>query len=93
MTRSSEALSVECLTQYLGRFPDNGIQSAHMIERMRAEATLESIMIITFEMTKHIWERNIPAESIFNVEDTAFKDRSTNKRVMAVIGLGMYGQS
>ena len=61
-------------------------RTSQVIKRVRAEATEEGLQIFTWEFMKHVTERKMTDDRIFNMDETGFFQKKNTRKVIAVTG-------
>ena len=84
--RSSGNLKRGWLNRFMDRHPLLTTRTSQVIKRVRAEATQDGLRVFFWELLKHVLERKISPERIFNMDETGFAQKNKSKKVVAVHG-------
>jgi hypothetical protein len=86
VTRSTGFLKRGWLERFMQRHPLLTFRTSQVIKRVRAEATEEGLLQFFWEVMKHVIERNLTSDQIFNMDETGFSNKNKTKNVIAVKG-------
>ena len=85
-TRSIGFLKRGWLNRFMERHPILSLRSAQMIKRVRNEATEEGLLQFYWEYVKHVVERKLSSDRVFNMDETGFFQTKKSKKVVVVRG-------
>lgn len=85
-TRSVGSLSQSWIQKFLSRHPTLCFRVSQVIKRARAEIDIDGIRMFFWDVVRHVIERQISADRLFNMDETAFGQQVKSKKVIAVKG-------
>jgi hypothetical protein len=85
-TRSVGSLKPSWIQKILSRHPSLCLRTSQVIKRARAEVTVHGIQGFFWDVVRHVVERQITADRLFNMDETAFGQQGNSKKVIAVKG-------
>jgi hypothetical protein len=85
-TRSVGDLGRGWINRFMERHPLLTTRTSQVIKRVRAEATEDGLRTFMWEMSKHVLERGLTSDRIFNMDETGFAQKNKAKKVIAVHG-------
>ena len=85
-TRSSGYLKKGWLNRFMDCHPTSTTQTSQVIKRVQSEAMEEGLLIFTWEFAKHVIEKQLMDDRIFNMDETGFAQKNKSKKFIAVTG-------
>jgi hypothetical protein len=85
-TRTTGFLTRGWVDRFMNRHPNLSLRCAQVIKRVRSEATGQDLMIFFTELMKHVIERKVTSDRIFNMDETGFAQKTKSKKVIALKG-------
>jgi len=85
-TRSVGSLTASWIQKFLSRHPTLCLRVSQVIKRARAEVDVNGIRGFFWEVVRHVAERQLTADQVFNMDETAFGQQVQSKKVIAVKG-------
>jgi hypothetical protein len=85
-TRSVGSLKPSWIQKFLSRHPSLCMRTSQVIKRARAEVDINGIQVFFWDVVRHVVERQITADRLFNMDETAFGQQVKSKKVIAVKG-------
>jgi hypothetical protein len=64
----------------MARHPNLSLRSAQIIKRVRVETTDKDLRFFFVELMKHVIERKMTGDRIFNMDETGLAQKSKSKK-------------